>query len=55
MVLVNKQSKLPDDWESRIKLVDVYTGLDETYQVEKKTTILYSIINCNNTNNICYC
>ena len=42
MVLVNKQSKLPDDWESRIELVDVYTGLDETYQVEKKTAEAYA-------------
>ena len=41
MVLVNKQSKLPDDWESRIELVDVYTGLDETYQVEKKAAEAY--------------
>ncbi len=41
MVLVNKQSKLPEDWESRIELVDVYTGLDETYQVEKKTAEAY--------------
>lgn len=41
MVLVNKQSKLPEDWESRIELVDVYTGLDETYQVEKKTALAY--------------
>ena len=41
MVLVNKQSKLPDDWESRIEIVDVYTGLDETYKVEKKTAEAY--------------
>ena len=41
MVLVNKQSKLPEDWEDRIELVDVYTGLDETYQVEKKTAEAY--------------
>ena len=41
MVLVNKQSKLPNDWESKIELVDVYTGLDETYQVEKKTAEAY--------------
>ena len=41
MVLVNKQSKLPEDWESRIELVDVYTGLDETYKVEKKTAEAY--------------
>lgn len=41
MVLVNKESKLPEDWESRIDLVEVYTGLDETYQVEKKTAEAY--------------
>ena len=42
MVLVNKQNKLPEDWESRIELVDVYTGLDETYQLEKKTAEAYA-------------
>ena len=41
MVLVNKQSKLPEDWEDKIELVEVYTGLDETYQVEKKTAEAY--------------
>lgn len=41
MILVNKESKLPDDWESRIELVDVYTGLDEIYQVEKKAAEAY--------------
>ena len=41
MVLVNKQNKLPSDWEERIELVDVYTGLDETYQVEKKAAEAY--------------
>ena len=41
MILVNKQSKLPSDWEEKITLVDVYTGLDETYQVEKKTAEAY--------------
>ena len=41
MVLVNKQSNLPDDWESKIELVDVYTGLDETFAVEKKTAEAY--------------
>ena len=41
MILVNKKSKLPDDWEDRIELVDVYTGLDETYKVEKKTAEAY--------------
>ena len=41
LVLVNKQSKLPENWESTIELVDVYTGLDETYQVEKKAAEAY--------------
>ena len=41
MILVNKESKLPEDWESRIELVDVYTGLDQTYKVEKKTAEAY--------------
>ena len=42
MVLVNKESTLPEDWEERIELVDVYTGLDQTYQVEKKTAEAYA-------------
>ena len=41
MVLVNKQSKLPDDWEERIELVDVTNGLGQTYQVEKKAAEAY--------------
>ena len=41
LVLVNKQNKLPEDWEDRIELVDVYTGLDETYKLEKKTAEAY--------------
>ena len=41
MILVNKQNKLPEDWEERIELVDVKTGLGETYQVEKKTAEAY--------------
>ncbi len=42
MILVNKQNKLPDDWESRIELVDVTNSLGETYQVEKKTAEAYA-------------
>ena len=41
MILVNKENKLPADWEEKVELVDVYTGLDETYQVEKKTAEAY--------------
>ena len=36
LVIVNKQNKLPSDWEEKLELVDVKTGLDETYQVEKE-------------------
>lgn len=42
LVLVNKQSKLPDNWEERIELVDVTNGLGETYQVEKKAAEAYA-------------
>ncbi len=41
LILVNKESKLPEDWASKIELVDVYTGLDETFKVEKKTAEAY--------------
>lgn len=36
MILVNKQNKLPDDWEDRIELVDYTNGLGETVKIEKK-------------------
>ena len=42
MVLVNKESKLPEDWEKTIELVNVTNGLGETYQVEKKAADAYS-------------
>lgn len=35
LVLVNKQNKLPDDWESKIELVEVQNAFDETIKVEK--------------------
>lgn len=41
MILVNKDNKLPSDWESRIELVDVKNGLGEMYKVEKKTAEAY--------------
>lgn len=36
MVLVNKQNKLPDNWEKTIELSDAKNFLGETVQVEKK-------------------
>ena len=36
LVLVNKQNKLPDDWEEKVELVDVKNAWDEDIKVEKK-------------------
>ena len=36
LVLVNKYSKLPDDWEKNVKLVDVKNAWDEDIKVEKE-------------------
>ena len=41
LVLVNKQNKLPDDWEDNVELVDVINGQNETYKVEKKAAEAY--------------
>ena len=36
LVLVNKQHKLPDDWEWKLNLVEVQNAYDEPIQVEKE-------------------
>ena len=36
MVLVNKQNKLPDDWEDNVELVDAKNKYGDEYKVEKK-------------------
>ena len=36
LVLVNKQNKLPDDWEANVELVESKNKYGETYKVEKK-------------------
>ena len=36
LALVNKQNKLPDDWEEKVELVDVKNAWDEDIKVEKK-------------------
>ena len=36
LVLVNKQTKLPDDWEEKLELVDTKNAWDEDIQVEKE-------------------
>ena len=42
MVLVNKENKLPEDWESKIELVEVQNAYDETIRVEKEALEKYS-------------
>ena len=36
LVLVNKQHKLPEDWESEVDLVETKNAFDETIKVEKE-------------------
>ena len=36
LVLVNKENKLPDDWEDVVELEEAENSLGETYQVEKE-------------------
>ena len=36
LVLVNKYSKLPDDWEKNVKLVSTKNAWDEDIKVEKE-------------------
>jgi D-alanyl-D-alanine carboxypeptidase len=36
LVLVNKQHKLPEDWEANVELVETKNAFDETIKVEKE-------------------
>lgn len=42
LVLVNKQNKLPEDWESKVELVEVQNAYDETIRVEKEALEKYN-------------
>ena len=42
LVLVNKQHKLPEDWESNVQLVEVQNAYDETIKVEKEALEKYN-------------
>ena len=42
LVLVNKQNKLPDDWEGKLELVEVQNAYDETVRVEKEAFEKYN-------------
>ena len=41
LVLVNKQNKLPDNWEDNVELVDTKNAWDEDIQVEKEAYEAY--------------
>ena len=42
LVLVNKQHRLPDDWEDKVELVEVQNAYDETIRVEKEAYEKYN-------------
>jgi D-alanyl-D-alanine carboxypeptidase len=42
LVLVNKQHKLPEDWEANVELVEVQNAYDETIKVEKEALEKYN-------------
>jgi hypothetical protein len=37
LVLVNKQNKLPDNWEEKVKLVEVKNIFNRTVKIEEET------------------
>ena len=41
IVLVNKGNKLPDNWESKVEIIDVKNSLGEELKIEKKTYEAY--------------
>ena len=41
LVLVNKQNKLPENWEEIVELKEVTNSLNETYQVEKEASVQF--------------
>ena len=42
LVLVNKENKLPEDWEEKVELVEVQNAYDETIKVEKEALEKYN-------------
>jgi hypothetical protein len=41
LILVNKQNKLPADWETNVELVEAQNAYDETIKVEKEALEKY--------------
>ena len=37
LVLVNKQNKLPDDWDQKVELVEAKNGFGKIFKIEKET------------------
>ena len=37
LVLVNKQNKLPDNWEEKVKLVEIKNIFNRTIKIEEET------------------
>ena len=37
LVLVNKQNKLPDDWDSKVEIVETKNGFGKILKIEKET------------------
>jgi hypothetical protein len=42
LVLVNKQNKLPDNWEEIVEMVETKNGFGKILKVEKETLEKYS-------------
>ena len=47
LVLVNKYSQLPDDWEKNVELVDAKNAWDEDVKIEKETYENYKKLKAN--------
>jgi hypothetical protein len=41
LVLVNKDNRIPDDWENRVELVELKNVFNRTVKVEKETLDKY--------------
>ena len=47
LVLVNKYSQLPDDWEKNVELVDAKNAWDEDIKIEKNAYKQYKALKKN--------
>ena len=42
LVLVNKENKLPDNWEEKVKLIELKNVFNRTIKVEEETLEKYN-------------